>query len=98
MAAGESGPRRGGEKHVGGRASARPSSDDDAELDLQVESVGAFRPNDWLAVGDDGVGELREEERPFRRLATRALGNVIAIVQADTDDLSGLNGGKRSKG
>jgi hypothetical protein len=59
--------------------------------------VGPLGSNDRLAVGDDGVGELGEKERPLRRLAAGALGDVIAIVQADADDLSGLNGGKRLK-
>ena len=46
------------------RNATRPSADDDPELHLEIEGVRALGPDDRLAVGDDGVGELREEEGP----------------------------------
>ena len=58
-------------ERVRARDPVRPRADDDAELDLEVEGVGALRPDDRLAVGDDRVGELREQERPGRRRAGR---------------------------
>ena len=44
-------------------------------------------PDDRLAVGDDGVGELREQERAGRERPA-ALGGVLAVVEPDADDLA----------
>ena len=49
--------------------------------------MGALRPDDRLAVADDGVGELREEERPGRDRPA-ALGGVVPVVEPDADDLA----------
>ena len=65
---------------------ARGHPDDDAELDLEIEGGGALRPDDRLAVRDHRVGELGEQERA-RRCGPAALGDVLAIVQADAHDL-----------
>ena len=83
--------RRGPSPRRGVTRRARPA-DDDAELDLEVEGVGALGPDDRLAVGDDRVGELREQQRPVRRVAA-ALGDVVAVVQPDADDLAGTIAG-----
>ena len=58
-------------ERVRARDPSGPRADDDAELDLEVEGVGALRPDDRLAVADDRVGELREQERPGRQRAGR---------------------------
>jgi len=71
---------------IGGRHASRPLADDDAQFRLEVERVRAGGVDDRLAVGHDGVGELGEEQRPLRELDSLLLG-VVAIVEADADDL-----------
>ena len=73
---------------VGRLHPACPLADDDAELRLEVEGVTARGMDDRLSVGHDGVGELGEEQRPLRA-GPAALGDVVAVVQADADDLLG---------
>ena len=55
--------------------------------------MAAGRSDDGLAVGYDGVAELREDERPVGRV-TAALGGVILVVQADAHDLARLRNGR----
>ena len=62
-------------------------ADDDTELDLEIEGVGPLRPDDRLLVADDGVGELREQQR-LGTHDTLLLGDVVAVVQPDADDLA----------
>ena len=70
------------------RHAARRPADDDAQLHLEVQGVGAGRADDRLAVADDRVGELREQHRPVRRRAA-ALLDVVGVVEPDADDLAG---------
>ena len=48
--------------------------------------MGALRPDDRFAVGDDGVGELREQERSGRP-GPAAFGDMLPVVEADAHDL-----------
>ena len=75
------------------RRRAAPPADDDAELDLEVEGARALGPDDRLAVGDDRVGELGEEQRPVRRGAA-ALGDVLRVVEPDAHDLARVREGR----
>ena len=45
------------------------------------------RPDDRVAVADEGVGELREQHRPVGRGAA-ALPRVVAVVEPDAHDLA----------
>src|SRR5262249_38070824 len=65
--------------------------DDDPELDLEIERMAALRPDDRIAVPDDRARELSEDQRPLRHRASGALGDVVAIVQPDADDLAGAH-------
>ena len=71
-----------GAGHATGRA-----TDDDAQLDLEVQGVRALRPHDRVTVPDDRVRELREEQRSRRCLAA-AFRGVLAVVETDADDLA----------
>ena len=51
--------------------------------------MAALRADDRFAIGDDGVRELREEQRPVGDVAASALADVGAVVQPDADDLAG---------
>ena len=64
-------------------------ADDDAELDLEIERMRALRPDDRRPVGDDGIGELGEQQGPDRRVPA-ALGDVVVVVEPDADDLGGV--------
>ena len=59
-----------------GRDPPGPPPDDDAELDLEVEGVRPLRAHDRLAVADDRVGELGEQERPLRRATATLAGHA----------------------
>ena len=69
---------------VGGLHPAGALADDDAELGLEIQAVGAGRPDDGLAVGDDRGWELGEEERPVRPLDVLLL-DVVEVVQPHAD-------------
>jgi hypothetical protein len=65
----------------------RRAADDDAELGLPVHLGRRRRDLDGGAVAHHGVGELGEEDRLGRhRLA--GLLRVVAVVEADADDLA----------
>ena len=70
------------------RDAAGGLADDDAQLDLEVERMAALGPDDRLAVADDRVRELREQQRPIGDVPAGALGDVRPIVEPDADDLS----------
>ena len=74
-------------ERAGRRDAPRRRPDDDPELDLEVERVGPLRPDDRVAVGDDGIGELREQERA-RGERPATLAGVLAVVEPDADDLA----------
>ena len=57
--------------------------------------MGPGGPDDRPPVRDDGVGELGEEHRSIGR-GDALLGDVVAVVQADADDLARVDGGGRS--
>ena len=56
--------------------------------------MAALGPDDRLAVGDDRVGELREEQRPVGDVAACALADVGPVVQPDADDLARPGNGR----
>src|SRR5262249_40695027 len=53
---------------------------------LAVDVTDAFGKEDRVAVADERVRELGEEERRLRQLHAR-LACVVAVVEADADDL-----------
>ncbi len=69
-----------------GHATGRPA-DDDAQLDLEVQGVGALVSHHRVAVPDDRVRELREEEWSRRCLAA-AFRGMLAVVETDAHDLA----------
>jgi hypothetical protein len=63
-------------------------ADDDAELGLVVDLGRLGRQHDGIAVADQRVGPLREQQRRLREVLA-ALGRVVAVVEPDADDLAG---------
>src|SRR5439155_1588855 len=70
------------------RALAGGPADDDAELGLVVDLLGDLRDPDRVTVRDQGVRPLGEEERPLGQVDALLL-RVVAVVEADADDLLG---------
>jgi hypothetical protein len=68
------------------RDARRSASDHDGQLGLVVGRRRLGRDDDRLAGADHAVGELREQDRDLGDREVRLLG-VIAVVQADADDL-----------
>jgi len=60
-----------------------------AELDFPVELARAAWSQDRLVRIEDGVRPLREDRRLLRNRLVRLLG-VVAVVEADADELSGI--------
>ena len=67
----------------------RALADDDDELRFGVHVRGLGREDDRVVGPPQRVGELPEEERLARRLGA-LLDRVVAVVEADADDLAGL--------
>jgi hypothetical protein len=61
-------------------------SDDDAQLGLIINLRRDGGEDDRLAGPDDGCRPLREEQRARRQVQALLL-RVVAVVEADTDDL-----------
>ena len=70
------------------RSTADAFADDDAELRLVVDLVRHGRDHDRLAGPDQGIRPLREQQRRGGQLRPLFL-RMVAVVQADADDLLG---------
>ncbi len=83
--------------HVVERALARHeaggAADDDAELDFPVELLRSARPQDRLAGIEDGGVPLREDGWLLGNRLAGLLG-VVAVVEADADELAGIGDGR----
>ena len=73
-------------ERVGRRRPTPPRADHEGDLGLVVDLLARGGKGDRRPVGNEGVGELGEERGNGGRLAAR-LGRVVAVVEADADDL-----------
>ena len=69
---------------LGDPAPARADLERELGLGVDVRRLG--RQHDRVAVADQGVVELAEEERLRRRIVAE-LGRVLGVVSSDADDL-----------
>src|SRR2546430_1874998 len=69
------------------RGAPQRTSDDDADLALEVHLLRFGRQRDCRAVSDHGRGRLEEQQR-FAGHRIPELGGVIAVIPPDPDDLA----------
>src|SRR5262249_9065846 len=69
------------------------AADHDDEFRLVIDLLGDLRDLDRVAVGDEGVGELAEHDG-FGGDGLAALDGVVAVVEADAEDLAGGGDGR----
>ena len=69
-------------------------SDHDGELGLPVHRLGAGRQDDGIVGADQGIRKFREKRGMGRQFPPH-FQDVLAVVQTDTDDLSGCGDQRR---